>query len=176
MGARPRGPEPSGPRGPRESGRIGFSGTTGIIFPVGKVSGEAVDFGRLKSSDFEAKVDFRKKYREIGQLCGEDGTVPARILSDLVVGQSECTLFGPAQTGNCDDGNVLQTQQLCRVVSPGTGEDISVFIDEDRIRPSETQNAVGDLLDLLFRMTSRVALAKPQLGEGGQFRLEKLKA
>ena len=74
-----------------------FAGIIGrILLCIAKIGHQAVEFGGLKAGDAEVEVEFGKKGSKFTKLSCKNIAVPARVRSDLVVGDRESTLFSVA--------------------------------------------------------------------------------
>jgi hypothetical protein len=97
---------------------------------------------------------------------GKDFAIPAGIRRDLVVSKGKRTLLGIAQAGHHDDGNLFKPKLLGREIPANSRDDIAMFIDQNRTGPTKGDHTVGNLIDLLFGMGSRVSGRRFEVSKG----------
>lgn len=132
---------------------------------IREISHEGVELGRLEPGDLKVKITFGKQCCEITELAGKEGAVPARICSDLVVCKGESALLNIAQTGHHNNRNLSKPKLLGCEIPTNSRDNIAVFIDQNWVGPTKSDDAIGNLIYLLFGMGSRIARQRLEISK-----------
>ena len=128
------------------------------------LANDEVDFGDLEAGDGE--VELGRQLEQCLKLDGQDLFIPARLLSQPVVGEHVGALLGLAHVREANGRHLAHAEQLGCLDTAVPGDDETIFVDEDGVVEAERLDAVGDLVDLPARMRARVARVGLQLREG----------
>jgi hypothetical protein len=113
-----------------------------------------VDVGCREAGDLDIEVELDQPL----QLNGEDLAIPAGLLGQPVVGEHVGPLLGLGEMREPNGRDGGEADQLGRLDPSVTGDDLAGIVDQHRVRKAEPFDAVGDLPDLLLRMSARVVL------------------
>ena len=134
------------------------------------VPDDEVDLGELKTGDDE--VELRRHLEQGLKLDGQDLFIPARLLSEPVVGDHVGALLCLAHVREADGWHLDHAEQLCCLNAAVPGDDHVIVVNEDGVVEAERRDAVGDLAHLPARVGARVARIRLQMGEGPDDELE----
>lgn len=98
--------------------------------------------------------------RNVLQFQAEQLAVPTGILGESVVGQQVRSFLRLAHVRQLNGRHALDTEQAGRAESSVTGDDAAGVIDQHRIGETEPANALGDLPNLLGRVSAGIALVR----------------
>lgn len=130
-------------------GRVG-----GVLLEIGL---DLIDLDRVEAGDTKIKPFLNEEIRELGELQCQSFPIPAGLLRELVVGQREGSLSCLRQAMHLDHRDLDDAKQLCRREPAVTGQDRPVLVRDDWRRKPEGLDAGGNLSDLLFGVSARIA-------------------
>ena len=110
------------------------------------------EFGGLVTGDGDIIIEFDQALK----LDGEQLAVPARVFGKLIVGDDIGADLGLGQVLEANGRDLLYAEQLGRLDAAMTGDDAARGVDQHGVGPTEFFDAVGDLADLLLRVSPRV--------------------
>ena len=126
-----------------------------IVVGLGGAEDKAVDLRRVETDDLDIEVELDLAERL--QLYRQQFLVPTGQLGQAVIGDDVCLnlCFGEVAQPDCRD--LFEPKQLRRFQTPVARDDLSVFIDQDGVRPAECLDGRSNLSDLLFRVRTGIS-------------------
>ena len=99
------------------------------------------------------------------ELDRQDLPIPPGVLGKFVVGQDIGPALGGAQVRQTKSGHLGAAQELGGLDPPVAGYDLVLVRDQDWVREAEPLDALGDLPQLLLRVSAGIAGVGPERGE-----------
>ena len=122
-----------------------------------EVTHERVNLDWLETGDGDVEAFLNEELGEFGEFDSQTLPVPTGILGDFVVREQKRPLFCLAQATQPDGGYFLEATKFRGLEATVPGKKRRGLIDDHRHGEAKSVNALGDLVDLFFRMRVRVA-------------------
>lgn len=103
-----------------------------------------VDFGRFEAGQLDIEVDIDQSL----DLFDQEFRVPAGVQGELIVGDHERAFLRFSEALELYDRHGRVAKALRRLKPPVTGNDLVIFVRQDRIGKSELGHARHDLANL----------------------------
>ena len=151
----------------------GPAGTSGssigrIVVGLGRVLERCdpqIDLGHLEAGDLDVEIEAEQ--RKILELLGEQPVVPGGDFGQAVVGDHEGAGLRRGEVIEAQGRHLGQAELAAGQQPAVPGDDVAVAIDQDRDIEAEGLDAVGDLPDLLFAVTTGINGVRLKLIETG---------
>ena len=141
----------------------------GIGLRVAKIRVKGVDLGRPEPCQIHIEAFLDQELRQRCKLDCQPLPIPARALSDAVVGQHQRSLFRVIEAFNNDGGNRRHAEQSGGLKPSVPGYEQVEFVYENRARKAELANAGRDLDPTCFFEWVRMFLAFGRICSIGRF-------